>query len=228
MASADFVVVEVETSETTGLVTFIRSIWALSGTITVTFLRDTVTCTTLPFRFLTATFLVIVELEFLEATFLVTFIRTIGTLGFTVTHLGLVDTITISACKISIWVAATDLVVVVTELSETAEAFTFIRFIGTLSITITVVGQLDAIIIVTLPFIILAATFLVVIEWEFSKAAVSITFIRTICALGFTVTKITLVDAVTVTTLELILLAATLLVVIERVFLEAAFLVTFI
>jgi hypothetical protein len=228
MTSTDLVVVEVETSETAVLVTFIRSIWASSFTITVTFLRDTVTGTALPLRFLAAAFLVVVEIELLEAAFLVTFVRSISALGFSITHIRFLDAITVGASPLSFWIAATDLGVVLFEASEAAEILTFIRLIGTLGLTVTVVCQLDAISAVTLPFIILAAALLVIIECKVSETAVVITFVRTIFTLGLTVAKSALEDAVTVSTLPLIFQAATFLVVVERELLETAVLFTFI
>jgi hypothetical protein len=107
---------------------------------------------------------VVVEMELFEAAFLIALVRAIGTLGFTVTNLRVLDTVTIGTSPFSFRVTTTDLGVVLFEASEAAEIFTFVRLIRTLGLTITVVGQLDAVSIVTLPLIFLAAASLVVIE----------------------------------------------------------------
>jgi hypothetical protein len=56
----------------------------------------------------------------------------------------------------------------------------------------------DAVTVVALPFISLTSTSLVVVEGEFLEAAVFVTFVRLISALGFTSTFISLFDAFTV------------------------------
>jgi len=172
--------------------------------------------------------LVIIEFVLLEAAFLISFIRLVRALGLTIAFLGLFDTITVRASPLSIWVAATDFRVVLLEASEAAEVISFIRFISTLSLTITVVGQFNAVSIVTLPFIFLASTLLVVIEWEVFEAAVLVTFVRLIFALGVAVAKVALEDAVTVSTLPLVVSTTAFLVIVEREFLEAALSITFI
>jgi hypothetical protein len=136
-------------------------------------------------------------------------------LGFTVTLLVHLDTVTISAGPFSFRVAATNLGVVLFEASEAAEVFTFIGLIGTLSLTITIITQVDTITVVALPFIILAAAFLVVVEFKVFEAAVLVALIRSISTLGFSVTESALKDAISVSTLPLVSETTALLIVVE-------------
>jgi hypothetical protein len=82
----------------------------------------------------------------------------------------------------------------------------------------------DAVTGVALPFISLAATLLIVVELELLEAAVLVTFIRSISALGFTVTHVGLSDTFTVGTGPFGgRVAATDFVVVEWIAFEAAF-----
>jgi hypothetical protein len=114
------------------------------------------------------------------ATLLGVFIGLIRALGFTITKGVHQDAITILAGPFRFWVAATFLTVIEVEASVAALFVTFIRFVSTLGITITVTVLVDALTVSTLPLVFLAATFLVVVEWNVSEAALLITFVRTI------------------------------------------------
>jgi hypothetical protein len=222
-------VVESEVLEATLFVTFIRLISTLWFTITSIFKLDTVSVGTLELRSLAAASLVVVEREFSEAAMSITFIRLISTLGFSVTEHGVVNTVTILAGPFSLWITSTSIDIVELEVLEAALLVSFIRLIWALGSTITEVGLRDTISRVTLPFAGLAATFLVVVESEFLEAALSVTFIRSIGALSFSITVLTVLDAFSVGACEFsVWIAATDLRVVEIVILEAALLFTFI
>jgi hypothetical protein len=222
-------VVESEVLEATLFVTFIRLISTLWFTITSIFKLDTVSVGTLELRSLAAASLVVVEREFSEAAMSITFIRLISALGFSVTEHGVVDTVTILAGPFSLWITSTSIDIIELEVLEAALLVSFIRLIWALGSTITEVGLRDTISRVTLPFAGLAATFLVVVESEFLEAALSVTFIRSIGALSFSITVLTVLDAFSVGACEFsVWIAATDLRVVEIVILEAALLLTFI
>jgi hypothetical protein len=163
----------------------------------------------------------------LEAASGFTFIRFISTLGFSVTHLLGVDAVSIGTLPLVLLAAAFG-TVIEWEFLEAAEV-TFIRFIGTLSDTITVLLVADALTILAGELRLwVAATSLLVVEWEVFEAARFLVFIRLISALGFAITLLTEFDAVSIGTFEFILEAAALLVVVEAEFFEAARIVAFI
>jgi hypothetical protein len=174
---------------------------------------DTLTSTTIKFVFDTSpTFFalelvsfatassIIVELEFLEATFFITFIRSIGALLFTVTNLFVVNTVSISTLELTGWVATTNFIVVEVKVSETTLVISFIRSIWAIGCTIAEVKIMDTVSSSTLPFIFLTTTFLIIVEFEFLKAAFFVTFVRSIRALSFSITFLRLFDTIAIGT----------------------------
>lgn len=92
-----------------------------------------------------------------------------------------------------------------------------------LGFTITIVLLRDTVTVVALPFIRLTSTSLVVVEREFLEAAVFVTFVRLISALGFTSAFVSLFDTFTVCASPLgIWVASTDFVVVEWILSEAA------
>jgi hypothetical protein len=230
IATALLAVVEAVSSEATEFVTFIRFIGALGFTVTVVIVVNTLTvgASELSLR-VAAAFLDIVEVETSEAAVLVTIIRSISTLLFTITKSRFGDAVARGACELRLFETTTEFVVIEWEALVATLFVTFIRFISTLSFTITKVGGLDAVTVGTGPFgLWVAAAFLVVIEIMSEEATLFVTFIRFIGALGFTVAVTVLVDTITVVALPLVFLAAAFLVVVEWKVSEATSLVTFI
>jgi hypothetical protein len=118
VAATSLTVVEAVVVEATLGLTFIRFISTLGFTVTSLLLVDALSVGTLPLALLTTTFLAVIEWELLEATEFVTFIRSIGTLGFTITVLVVLDALTILAGPFRFWVATTSLLVVEWEVLE--------------------------------------------------------------------------------------------------------------
>jgi len=229
LAAALLIIVELEALEAAVLVTFIRVVSALSLTVTKVSGRDAVTVSTGPFTlWIATTNLTVVEAVSTEAAGFVTFIRCIRALSLSIASVSLVDAVAVLALPLVI-LTSTLLVVVEGVLLEAALFVTFIRTVRALGLSITEVTLWDTLTVSTSPLgVWVAAALDVVVEWELLEAAALITLIRSISALGFTVTVTLKVDAVTIGTSELGFLAATLLIVVERVFLEAAVVITFI
>jgi hypothetical protein len=150
-------------------------------------------------------------------------------LSFSVAEISLGDTITVVTLPLALQ-ATTSLRWIFLETLETAEVITVIRSVGTLSFAITHLGFNNALSVGTGPLGgWVAAALFSVVESVFLEAALGISFIRFIGALGFTVTHSSLEDALTVSTCPLALWIATALFIsIERVTAEATVLVTFI
>jgi hypothetical protein len=176
VAAASLVIIESMSLEAAFL-TFIRSIETLSFSITFIVSVDTLTTGTFPLEILAATFKVIVEWKFSEAAFLVTFIRSISTLGFTITVLGLLDALSVGTGQFGGWVAATFFDVVETEFLEAALLVSFIGSISTLGFSVTHLTGIDALAVGTLPFRFLATAFLVIVESEVLETALSSKFL---------------------------------------------------
>jgi len=98
----------------------------------------------------TATSLNTVELVVLETASGLTFIRFISTLGFTITHLFLMDALSIGTLPLVLLTTAS-LSIIEWEFLEAAEV-TFIRFVGTLGDTIAVLDVANALSILACPF----------------------------------------------------------------------------
>jgi len=121
------VVVDWEFLEAAVLVTFIRSVSALSFAITHFGLSNTLTISASPLGgWVAATDFGAIEWILLEAAFLHHFIRLIRALGFTVTHLSLEGAFTIEASHLGLGVAAANFGAVVVESSEAAFLVAFI------------------------------------------------------------------------------------------------------
>jgi hypothetical protein len=185
---------------------------------------------------LTSAFLVVVVRELLKAAEFVTFVRSIEALGFSVTEITFWDALSaklvVIAGKLRFWVAAALSAVVEREILEATSTFTFITSItalGKIVYTITKSLDIDAFTVGmslwtdgTLVLGFLAATFLIVVDLVFLEAAVVVTLIGSIRALGFSIASAGSVDAITVLALPLGRLAAAFLVVVELDALEAA------
>jgi hypothetical protein len=140
-------------------------------TVTELLVSDAFSVGTGPLSFwVAATSLVVVELVVVEATFLVTLIREIGAVWFSITEVGLRDTISIGALEL-LGSTSTSLIVVEAELLETANIISFVSLVSTLSFTITEAILGDTITVGTLVFTALTTALLVVVEWEISEAA---------------------------------------------------------
>jgi len=87
------------------------------------------------------------------------------------------DTFAVSACKLSLWVAATDLGVVELILVEAALSFAFIRSILALGFTITKRFFADALLVGTLELVLETTTSGIIVELVFLEAALLVTFI---------------------------------------------------
>jgi hypothetical protein len=98
---------------------------------------DAVSIGTLPFRFLAAASLVVVESVVLETAVRVTLIRSIGALSFTVTVELVVDALTVGTGPLGLRITSTSGDTVVLEASEATAIVTFIRLIFALSFSVT-------------------------------------------------------------------------------------------
>jgi hypothetical protein len=171
VAATFLAVIEGELLEAALLVALIGSIEALRFTITELVVTDASTVGTGPLGvWIAAASLVVIELVLVEAAFLVTFVREIGTFWFSITELGLRDTISVLALEL-LRGASTSLIVVEAELLETANIISFVSLVSTLSFTITEAILGDTITVGTLVFTALTTALLVVVEWEISEAA---------------------------------------------------------
>jgi hypothetical protein len=137
----------------------------------------------------------VVEWVLVEAALLVSFIRTVGTLCFTVAVLSVSDTFAIGACPLTLGVAAAGLLAVGWETSEAALLVTFVRAIFAVSFAVTLGTFLVA--VTVLAGIVgswVAATLLSVVVLETTPAAL-LSLIRLVVALRLTVTVLRLGDA---------------------------------
>jgi hypothetical protein len=91
-----------------------------------------------------ATFVVVVP-ELLEATLLKAFVRFVGALRFSVTHLVLKDAFTVGTRQLSVWVTSTDLAVIEWELLEAALRLVLITTVWAISVAVTVGTLHDAV-----------------------------------------------------------------------------------
>jgi hypothetical protein len=195
---------------------FIRFVFALSLTITVAIIGDTITIGTGPFSlWVAAASLAGVGIEALEAALLVAFIRFILALGFTIADVCSSYTITVFAGNLGIE-TSTSLIVVEAELLEAASIITLIGFIGALGLAITVLLFLDTVTVVALYLSLLITT------------ALLRAFVRIVSAVMLLIAEIFGIDALAVLALPLVFLAATSLVVVEGEFPETALVICFI
>jgi len=172
LTTADLVVVELVVLEAAGLVVLIRSISALSFTVTEFSLEDAITVGTSPFGlWVAAASLVVVEGVVLEAASGLTLIRFISALGFAVTHLLGVDAVSIGTLPLALLAAALG-TIIEWEVLEAAHIVTLIRSIRALSFTVTVLVVADALTVLAGELRgWVAATSLLVVEWEVLEAA---------------------------------------------------------
>jgi len=119
-------------------------------------------------------------------------------MGFSITEIIFLDAVTVSTGPFTLWIATTNLAVVEAESSEATLFVTFIRSIGALSLSITIVIVVDALSVRASELSLrVAATLSDVVEVETSETTASVTFIRSISALFFAVTESRLSNAVT-------------------------------
>jgi hypothetical protein len=140
VAATDFRTVSTKAFEAAIVLFLIRSVRALSFTITVLLLFDTITVRAFEFTLLATTFLIVVEGKLLETTVLVTFIGSILALSFTITSFFTIDALTIGAGPLRVE-AATFLIVVEWEVLEAALAFSSCNFSTLISVRILKVSD---------------------------------------------------------------------------------------
>jgi hypothetical protein len=179
--------------------------------------------------------LVIIVREFLEAALIITFIRTVGTLGFSITLVDLRNTLSAGAGVLSLWITSTDFGVVVAIALEAAFFHHLIRVVRALGFAITESILWNAFTIGTSHFRLrVTSTSLRAVGRESLEAALKIssakethfkvfTFIRSVKTISLSVTEPVIVDTLTVCTRPFgIRVAATDFVIVEFVSFEAA------